>query len=91
MSDPVSYQRRLPVLRLDGPPGKSFIIHPKTLSTTYLGKKKSEIYIYQQPIHGERKTIFYFRMNISNTRFVEEAGKMDGREGMRCFLVSLGG
>jgi hypothetical protein len=91
MSDPVSYQRRLPVLRLDGPPGKSFIIHPKTLSTTYLGKKKErDLYLSATNKWGAKK-IFYFLMNISNTWFVEEVRKMDGREGMRCFLVSLGG
>lgn len=31
---PDTYQRSLLVLRLDGPPGNNFIIHPKTLSTT---------------------------------------------------------
>lgn len=33
-------QRSLLVLRLDGPPGKSFIIHPSTLSTTQSHRKK---------------------------------------------------
>lgn len=36
----LAFYRSLLVLRFDGPPGKSFMIHPKTLSTTWYSKKK---------------------------------------------------
>jgi hypothetical protein len=58
----VMYQSSLLVLRLDRPPGKSFIIHPKTLSTTYFEGQKR--HTHQRPINGEQKT-FYFLKNIS--------------------------